>query len=261
MWLPRLPVIVALLGVLLSGTAQAGTAPPHNIAVFGDSLADGVWAGLYQELKADPADKLYRDSKVGAGLTRPDFDDFANGFIATLAVDHITDAVVMFGANDDEGLRDDNHKGYAFQSDGWTSVYEARMTAIISACQKQGIRVFWLGLPVMRAPDRNQDAIFINGLLQQTAKAENAVFLPLEDEFKGSDGAFSLYLPDPAGKLRQVRAPDGTHFTFYGYDTIAKQVLVLIDTPPAPPQPPKAATVPPAKPAPPAAATPVAKSP
>jgi hypothetical protein len=114
----------------------------------------------------------------------------------------------------------------------------------------------------MRAPDRNQDAIFINSLLQQTARAKGAVFLPLEDEFKGSDGGFSLYLPDAAGKLRQVRAPDGTHFTFYGYDTIAKQVLVLIDTPPAPPPaPPKAAAAPPAKPAPQAAIPPAPKSP
>jgi len=205
----------------------------HNIAVFGDSLADGVWAGLYDELKANPDDKLFRDSKVGAGLTRPDYEDFVNGFVASLDLDHVTDVVIMFGANDDEGLRDENHKGYLFESPGWVSAYEARMEMIISACQKHNIRVIWLGLPVMRAPDRNQDALFLNSMLQKTVQTNGGTFLPLEDNFKGADGGFALYLPDADKKLRQVRAPDGTHFTRYGYDLIAAQVVPLIEAPPA----------------------------
>ncbi len=39
------------------------------------------------------------------------YEAFANGFVASLDPDHVTDVVIMFGANDDEGLRDDNHKG------------------------------------------------------------------------------------------------------------------------------------------------------
>ncbi len=234
--------------------AAGRAAQAHNIAVFGDSLADGVWAGIYQEEKANPQDRLFRDSKVGTGLTRPDYDSFVAGFIATLDPDHVTDAVVMFGANDDEGLRDDNHHGYLFESAGWTQVYEQRVQAIIAACQQRGIRVFWLGLPVMRAPDRNQDAIFLNALLQRTVTANGAAFIPLEDRFKGPDGGFALYLPDAAGNLRQFRAPDGTHFTFLGYDTIAKQVLTAIETA-APATPVKASAAPatPAKPTAPAA--------
>jgi hypothetical protein len=93
----------ALIMFLLPAAGRAAQA--HNIAVFGDSLADGVWAGIYQEEKANPQDRLFRDSKVGTGLTRPDYDSFVAGFIATLDPDHVTDAVVMFGANDDEGRR------------------------------------------------------------------------------------------------------------------------------------------------------------
>jgi hypothetical protein len=212
--------------------ANAGAVQPHNIAVFGDSLADGVWAGLYQEEKTNPQDKLYRDSKVGTGLTRPDYDTFVAGFIGTLDADKVTDAVVMFGANDDEGLRDDNHHGYSFQSPGWIAAYTLRVNGIIAACQRRNIRVFWLGLPVMRAPDRNQDATFLNAILQKAVTDDGETFIPLEDRFKGEDGAFALYLPDAKGDLRQFRAPDGTHFTFLGYDTIAKQVLTAIKTPP-----------------------------
>jgi hypothetical protein len=51
-------------------------------------------------LKAAPQDRLYRDSKVGTGITRPDYDRFFTDFAATLAPDHVTDVVVIFGAND-----------------------------------------------------------------------------------------------------------------------------------------------------------------
>jgi hypothetical protein len=234
-FLGYLLLLAPLVCLLTPNACQA--APGHNIAVFGDSLADGVWAGLYDELKSNPADALYRDSEVGTGLTRPDYEDFVNGFAASLDLDHVTDAVIMFGANDDEGLRDDNHKGYAFGSAGWVTAYQARMDMIISACQKHNIRVIWLGLPVMRAPDRNKDAVFLNSVLQQEAQTSGATFLPLEDSFKGTDGAFALYLPDSSKKLRQVRAPDGTHFTRYGYDLIAAQVIALIEAPPASPTP------------------------
>jgi hypothetical protein len=259
MWQWRIPA-ACLLCLLTVVPAHAASVPSHNIAIFGDSLADGVWAGLYQEEKANPQDKLFRDSKVGTGLTRPDYDTFVAGFIGTLDTDKVTDAVVMFGANDDEGLRDDNHHGYLFQSPGWVAAYTLRVDGIIAACQKRNIRVFWLGLPVMRAPDRNQDAIFLNGILQKAVTAQGETFIPLEDRFKGTDGTFALYLPDAKGNLRQFRAPDGTHFTFLGYDTIAKQVLTAIETPPpAPATTPPAA--PPAKPvAPPAPAAAPQKS-
>jgi len=203
--------------------------------VFGDSLADGTWSGLYQELKAEPRDKLYRDSKVGTGITRPDYDDFLAGFTATLGPDHVTDVVVMFGANDDgSSLRDENHKGYLYATPGWTEVYEARVRNIITICQKQGIRVFWLGLPVMRDPRRNQGAMFLNGIVRQVVTSNGAVFVPLEDDFKDANGAFATHLPDAQGDLRDVRAEDGVHFSFYGYDLIAKKVLGVILAPSAP---------------------------
>jgi len=75
--------------------------------------------------------------------------------------------------------------------------------------------------------------LFLNSMLQKTVQTNGGTFLPLEDNFKGADGGFALYLPDADKKLRQVRAPDGTHFTRYGYDLIAAQVVPLIEAPPA----------------------------
>lgn len=234
----RLLSWLGCLLLLLTAAYAAHAQTPRNIAVFGDSLADGTWSGLYQELKAHPEDKLYRDSKVGTGITRPDYDDFLAGFVATLAPDHITDAVVMFGANDyGNSLRDESHKGYLFGTPGWTKVYEQRVQNIITTCQKLGIKVYWIGLPVLRDPGRNQGALALNALLQQVTAANGARFIPLEDDFKDASGGFATHLPDAQGDLRDVRAEDGVHFTFYGYDLIARKVLGVVLAPPPAPKP------------------------
>ena len=199
--------------------------------MFGDSLADGVWAGLHQELRPD--DKLFRDSKVGTGLTKPDIKSFIQDFTDTLDRDHIDVAVVMFGANDEESLRDDDHKGFLFQSPGWTKVYVSRIEQIIEACQQHKVRVIWAGLPVLRDENLDKGALFLNGLLQETVAKNGGTFVPLEEDFKGPDGAFASHLADAKGALREVRAPDGIHFTFYGYDLIAKKVYKEVLTPSA----------------------------
>ncbi len=72
-------------------------------------------------------------AKVGTGLTRPDYKAFVDGFIVTLGPNHITDAVIMFGANDDEGLRDDQHKGHAYASPGWIVIWGAMHGAVLVA--------------------------------------------------------------------------------------------------------------------------------
>jgi hypothetical protein len=97
-----------------------------------DSLADGLWAGLYTTLKKHPEDKLYRHSKVGTGLTNPSFNDWIKEMASALDADHPTNVVIMFGANDEQSVRDDNHKGYNFKSEGWKSVYVGRINAILS---------------------------------------------------------------------------------------------------------------------------------
>jgi hypothetical protein len=206
---------------------SAGT----NIGVYGDSLGDGVWSGLYTIIKHNPNDKLFRYSKVGAGLTRPNFASWFDEFKTSLDRDHITTAVFMFGANDQQGIRDEKHKGYIFESRGWKEVYISRIDAILSELSKRRVTAIWIGLPVMRSKDENAGALFLDGIFSDEAKKFDIVFLPLSDSFVDSEGQFAIYLPDQKGHLREVRVNDGVHFTGYGYGLIADKVYSAITTP------------------------------
>jgi hypothetical protein len=203
----------------------------ENIGVYGDSLSDGVWSGLYPIVKHHPEDKLFRHSKVGASLTTPDFANWIQEFSASLDQEHTTVAVVMFGANDERGVRDEKHKGYVFESKGWQRVYVSRIDAIYSELAKRKVTVVWVGLPIMRDKQLNAGAVFLNGLYAAEAAKFDGRFLPLSDSFLDSKGQFAAYLPDQKGHLREVRINDGVHFTGYGYGLIADKVYSSIAKP------------------------------
>jgi hypothetical protein len=210
----------------------ASSARPHIIGVYGDSLGDGTWSGLYFLVKGHPKDSLLRRTKVGTGLTTPDFPGWMQDFTASLDSDHVTDAVIMFGANDQQSIRDERHVGYRFETAGWTRVYTSRVNAVLAETAKRHIATIWIGLPVMRSDDLNAGATFLDTLFAKAAAANGATFLPLDATFKGPDGKFATHLPDAKGHLRLIRADDGIHFTPYGYQIIATKVYQLISADP-----------------------------
>lgn len=229
-------VFIVMLGVSDLPSAQTADPPPQsapqtaerNIGVYGDSLADGLWSGLYYQLKKRSDYHLFRKSKVGTGLTTGAFVDWMREFTASLDEDHISVAVIMFGANDQQGLRDENHKGYLFKSDGWKRVYSARVGQILAETAKRQIATIWVGLPVMRDKDLNEGAEYLDSLYSEVVTTANTTFVPLHDTFKDENGEFALRLPDAKGKSRLVRADDGVHFTAYGYGLIAEKVFNIL---------------------------------
>jgi hypothetical protein len=225
--------VAAVLWLGLSSLALAADSPARVIGVFGDSLGDGVWHGLYAVLKAHPDEKLYRYSKVGAGLTRPDWGAWFEGLPKTLDADRITVAVVMFGANDLQSIRDEERKGWLFGTPGWKRTYQARIDKLLAEFAKRKIPVYWLGLPIMRKDEQNAGNAVLNEVLAAAIKPPGAHFLPLIDDFKGKDGAFASHLADSSGHLRQMRLDDGIHFTHQGYEAIADKVYTAITKAPA----------------------------
>ena len=214
-------------GVACAADPSPSSPPPAtgaNIGVFGDSLGAGVWSGLYAVLKKHPQDHLLQYAKVGAGLTRPDYFPWFEEFTHKLDDDHITMAVIMVGANDQQSLRDESQKGFVFQSEGWKRNYTGRVDAILTELTKRKIKTVWIGIPILRKEELNKGADYLNQIFLDSAKKAGTGFLPLTDAFKGEDGGFASHLPDSAGHLKQVRADDGVHFTPWGYQLVGEKV-------------------------------------
>ena len=203
---------------------RAAESTALTITVYGDSLGDGVWEGLYLLLRYDKQVRVQRHSQLGAGLTRPDFDAWLKNLKSELEQTPPQVAVVMFGANDQQGIRDENRIGYLFASEGWQQVYGARVDAVMAEFRERHVPMVWVGLPVMRKPEYNSGARTLDSIFAAAAERNHVTFVPLADAFTDAAGNFVVYMHDADQRNRQVRAEDGVHFTTYGYQLIAEKV-------------------------------------
>jgi hypothetical protein len=200
------------------------TASPTSIAIFGDSLADGLWSGLSTVIKRRCQDcRLYRHSKIGAGLTRPDYLTWFEGLPQSLDEEKPQIAVFMIGANDRQGLRDVNRKGYLFRSEGWRGIYAARIKSLIDLMRDRDIKVVWVGLPIMLKEEDDKDARYLDEVFETAAKETGVQFLGLSHAFADEEGKFTTHQADSKGKPQQIRHSDGVHFTGYGYELLANK--------------------------------------
>ena len=97
---------------------------PLRIGVFGDSMADGLYAGLYRDLRDQPGVTVTKFSEVSTGLSRYDYVDIQAKTRRQLDAQAIDVAVILFGTNDAQGINDGGTI-HAFGSDTLGHLYGA----------------------------------------------------------------------------------------------------------------------------------------
>jgi len=199
---------------------------PVTVGVFGDSFGDGVWAAMRQMLPKGY--QVIRFSKESTGFTRYaslNLEDNARSQIAGQPIDV---AVIDFGANDTQGLYD-GPKAYPLLSDGWKAAYGGRIDRYVTLLRQQGAMVYWLGLPKMRKPEFDRQISDMEAFYDQRMTALGVPYIGVEPLSVDASGSFNEYLPDgPSQKPRLMRANDGIHMSFAGYERIATPVVARI---------------------------------
>ena|GEM_PF-2656820 len=199
----------------------------YNVVVFGDSLGDGVWAGLYHQLRKDKRFNVIRKSKVATGFVRRDYYDW-NEAVRQVAGDTVIDiAVVIMGTNDRQTIVEGGAR-YAPFTPEWRKIYEARVDDFTATLKASGARIYWIGLPVMRGAEFEKDMVSFSDIFERRAAANSIYFLPTHDLLADENGAYMAYGTDGAGRKKLLRAEDGIHFTMDGYGQLVKPVARAI---------------------------------
>lgn len=110
---------------------------------------------------------------------------------------------------------------FEFRSEKWVELYIRRIDETIAAMKKQGVPVFWVGLPPVRNSRVSADYSFLNDLFRSRADKAGIVYVDIWDGFVDEAGRFSYYGPDVEGQNRRLRASDGVHFTEPGARKLA----------------------------------------
>ena len=205
---PALPAVTPL-----SERAAQG---PLRIGVFGDSMADGLYAGLYRDLQHTPNVTVSKFSQVSTGLSRYDYVDIQAKTRGQLDAQPIDVAVMLFGTNDAQGIEMDGQI-HPFGSDGWKTAYARRVDDLVALLRSRNVAVYWVGLPRMKRDTFEARMTLINGVVEARMKALGVPWIETTALTSNGEGGYEAYLPTESGRRTLMRANDGIHMSMAGY--------------------------------------------
>jgi len=202
----------------------ADVAEPQKLTVIvaGDSIADGVWGGLYRKLLRDKRYEIVRKARNSSGFVAFDWVGELRGLEEFKRADAV---IFLAGTNDRQSLVRDGKPRFLFGTKEWEAAYIERVSGLMQALKEQNIPLIWLSLPIARKDEFNKDSRYLNGLFAQAAAQAGVHYIDIWPMFADKDGQYAAWLPDEEGRNRLLRDNDGIHFTPRGYEMIADTVL------------------------------------
>lgn len=198
-----------------------------RVVVIGDSLADGMYAGLYRVMKDDPRLTFVKKTKVNTAIVRADRYDWNEAAREIAGEKEYDVAVVVFGANELQSIREDGH-AYHFRQPGWVERFSRRIDDIIAALKQENIATYWVGLPITRKDRYQDDYAYVNGLFREAAERNGVRYVDMWNAFADANGEFTPFGTNLAGEEIQIRADDGVHFTPDGYEKYASVMADML---------------------------------
>lgn len=212
--------VLVLFSVVVIATVPVQAAG-KSVVVIGDSLAEGLYTGLYQLLKAEPGASVSRKTKISTGLVRKDKFDWSAAASRIAASRQYSTAVISFGANDLISFRGPTvHYG----DPRWANHYADRVSEVVRNLRAGGMRVIWVGIPIVRKDRHQKDYAKLNEIFRRAAQMSGAVYVDTWNAL-AVNGQYSVHGADANGKQAVLRHTDGVHFTPQGYVRYGQVVL------------------------------------
>ncbi|MGE0036707.1 MAG: DUF459 domain-containing protein [Xanthobacteraceae bacterium] len=221
-------LVMGLGGATTAAVAQETKA---KIAFVGDSTSDGLWGGFSPLAPRNSCLKgtvdLGRFAKNSTGLTRPERYNWPD------EVKRIGDSykpalfIMSLGLNDRQSVVFGG-KVTLDTSPDYPARYKERVTAVLKSAAASRSSLLWVGLPAMRDAAADRDARLKNTFFAEAIAefGDSAIqYVPPWRLNPTGEDKFASYGPDQNGKIIQIRASDGEHFTPAG-DMLAAAYLL-----------------------------------
>jgi uncharacterized protein len=205
-----------------SGTSYITPYPEgdtYKLQAYGDVYAEGLLGRLIEALADDTRIQIQRKHRSLPGLIRPDLEDELRAEEANKDPLHI--ALVMIGAYDRFNMRGPGSQRFILGTDEWRQEYGRRADRLMKTLKKRGAAIYWVGQPIMRRPDVNEQAQTMNDIVREKAYLNGVKYIDITAQFADESGNYAAYGPDIAGKQTLMRDGDGVLFTWAGYRKLA----------------------------------------
>ena len=195
-----------------------------KVLFAGDSMMQGVAPMVITRMRKDYPKGVFVDvSKPSTGLVAMRYFDWPSKIREESIKHHIQVIVIFLGPNDPWDIFE-GKKRYSFPSESWEDKYRSRVDNVLDFASSSGIRVIWIGLPVMRDERIKKGAKIENRIFQEEAQKYKFDYLSTEDFLGSLDEPYTKYIDDPQKGKLAVRLDDGVHFTHLGLHLISSRV-------------------------------------
>jgi lysophospholipase L1-like esterase len=199
-----------------------------HLLVTGDSLAQPLDVQLARKLAGDGV-ATTRDVHLGTGISKTDIVDWGQLSVKQVK-DTKPDAVVMFmGANEGFPFPAAGGGNVACCSAAWAVTYAQRARSMMDTYRRDGAaRVYWLTLPMPRAPARQKVARAVNAAIAVAAQPYRSQVRVLDMNEVFTPGGRYRAAMSVDGRQTLVRRPDGIHLNDAGAGVALDVVLPRI---------------------------------
>jgi len=200
------------------------TAAPLRMWLGGDSMTIELAQSVEEAVAARPEVELATHPQVSSGLTRPDFFDWPAYFRDEVLPTRPEAVVVMFGANDSQGM-DIDGAPYQPSSPEWQAEYRRRVGVVMDQLRGDGRLVLWVGQPRMRDTGFDQRMATLDRIYAQEAEDRPWVRFLDSRAILSPDGEGYQATADGVS----LRQGDGIHLDRAGADLLAEAVLDAVE--------------------------------
>ncbi|HSL57564.1 MAG TPA: DUF459 domain-containing protein [Acidimicrobiales bacterium] len=205
-------------------------AEPLRLWVGGDSMSQVFGESLVRMATDTGVMEPTLDYRISTGLTRPDYFNWPAHLVAELDRLDPEAVVIMFGANDAQGIVTDEGDVFQPLEEGWITEYRRRVAGTMDLLRDDDRVVWWVGQPIMRSGSFSERMAGLNAIYREEAASRPWIeFVDTFPMFSGPSGGYEAFLPGVDGTVADLRQGDGIHLSRAGGDLLARDVLDQIE--------------------------------
>jgi hypothetical protein len=198
-----------------------------RIGIVGDSIAGDLANGMRKLLGGHGNLTVVKFTRPATGLMRDDVYDWDRALRAFLRKTKLDVVAVIIGGNDRQSIWKGGER-LERGSPAWQAEYDRRIARFMDVLAKEGAKVYWVSLPVVRSDELSRDFRQINAIHRAQARKHGFTYVSIWETFADAGGGYTSFGRSLDGVKRRLRKTDGMHFTIDGELRLAHAVASAI---------------------------------
>jgi uncharacterized protein len=206
-------------------------AAPLRFWVGGDSITQTFGTSMQQVAQSTGVMTPTLDYRVSTGLARPDYFNWPEHFVKDILPNDPQVMVIMFGANDGQGMTGTDGTVYSRGTPEWLEEYRRRVAATMDLLKDpdNDRLVIWAGAPVMRPGSGVKEMDQLNYIYWSEAQSRPWIqYFDTWSFFADANMQYVGEAPFADGVSRGLRQKDGVHLSTIGGNRLSWAVLARI---------------------------------